>query len=87
MMMSMSDLSFFSLHAKLAMLAWELDAGLKQARQSAYVFCPYFMLSAVLTNALVSRAFGVDTLQTVRDSCRLLQEVSSNFLVFGNHSV
>ena len=32
-----------------------LDSGLKQARQSAFVFCPYLMLSAVLTTALESR--------------------------------
>ena len=29
-----------------------LDSGLKQAGQSAFVFCPYLMLSAVLTKGL-----------------------------------
>ena len=51
-----------------------LDSGLKQARQSAFVFCPYLMLSAVLTKALVSWVFGVYILHAVSDSCRLLQE-------------
>ena len=50
--MSMSDLRFFLPKVNAYYANVGVGAGLKQARQSAYVFCSYLMLSAVLMNAL-----------------------------------